>query len=584
MFKMLINFCKRFSGKMLLLVVAMFFSNLTEALGVSMIIPVFQQLLEEKTPTGKIYELITNFYGLFAILVNQNTILFGLISVFIFRAIFSIYAKKISVKISAEYLFENQNHLLNSILGSKLKFFLNEKQGVLINSIVQENVRSSNAFVSMSLWITSILTAFVYILIAVMVSGKLAIIAAVIGIVALVPLKLITRKTRYFGKMYTDLNEEIQSNLGETFTGIKYIKGSALETKVAGRFEKMSKSFSDVWYNVAFISNSLTIYAQPIAVIVLSGILVFGKQYHLSTSELIVFLIAFQRLLPTLSYAQSIKNDFESNFPAFSRIEELLAKANVMSEKNNGLDFLNFKNEIILNNVDFSHSDEVSLFENLNFKIEAFKVTSFLGHSGSGKSTLIDMLLGFYELKKGTILYDGVPLSSIKVKSLREKVAYVSQETFLFHDTIKANIIFENPNATNEEIEKAAKLAHAHEFIINLENGYEAVVGDRGGKLSGGQKQRIALARALLKKPSILILDEATSALDYESESLIKDTINQLKEMKSVTILVIAHRLTTVKDSDKIIVLDKGRITEMGNWEELTRDQNSFISRSLKHH
>ena len=584
MINLFLLFLRRYPGKMFLMMVTMFLSNFTEALGVSMVIPVFQQLIESKEPSGKIYEILRVLYSSINLPPATSTILAGLILVFILRAWLGILTKKLSVKISADFLFETQNKLFSSMLNSRLKFFMEEKQGVLTNAIVQENVRASNAFVSMSLWVTSILTAAVYASIAIAVSGKLAAFAVIIGIITLLPLKLVTRKARFYGERFTTLNEEIQSNLTEAFTGVKFVKGSGLEQSMIKRFEKISESFKDNWFNVAFISNSVNIYSQPIAVIVLSGILVVGKYYNLPTAELIVFLIAFQRMLPTISYAQSVKNDFDSNWPAYIRIEEIMNKSKTFEERKGGKAFVGLKENIFLDNVSFSHGEQTELFKDITLKINAHEMTSFLGHSGSGKSTLIDLILGFHEPQKGKIFFDQANLTQLDLKSLRQKISYVSQDTFLFHDTIKNNIAFENENASEEDIESVAKLAHAHEFIVGLENGYDTIVGDRGGKLSGGQKQRIALARALLKKPEILILDEATSALDYESESLIKETINNLKNKKIMTIIVIAHRLTTVKDSDKIVVIENGKIVEEGNWAELTKNEQSFISKSLKLH
>jgi subfamily B ATP-binding cassette protein MsbA len=235
-----------------------------------------------------------------------------------------------------------------------------------------------------------------------------------------------------------------------------------------------------------------------------------------------------------------------------------------------------FKNEIEFNNVSFSYKkgDDGFVLKNINLNVKCGKTIALVGQSGSGKTTLADMIPRFYDTDLGEIKIDGLNIKSIEIESLRNQIGVVTQESILFNDTIENNISFGLKNTSKEQIIEAAKIANAHQFIMEQANGYQANIGDRGGKLSGGQRQRISIARAILKNPPILILDEATSALDTESERLVQDALTKLMENR--TSIVIAHRLSTIINADEIIVLDKGEIVEKGSHDELLLKQGIY--------
>ncbi|HON56146.1 MAG TPA: ATP-binding cassette domain-containing protein, partial [bacterium] len=240
-----------------------------------------------------------------------------------------------------------------------------------------------------------------------------------------------------------------------------------------------------------------------------------------------------------------------------------------------------FNKNIIFQNVYFSYLKDVPVLKNINIEFEKGKNTAIIGATGSGKSTIVSLLLRFYDVNKGKIIIDDVDLKEIKIGSWLNLISYVPQDVFLFNVSIKENILFGRLDASDDEVIEAAKLANAHNFIMRLPNKYDTIIGERGVKLSGGQKQMIALARALVKKPQILILDEATSSLDNESEKLIQDSINKIS--KHITIIAIAHRLSTIINSDKIIVLDKGEIKEIGRHFDLLK-LNGYYSKYYNLH
>jgi len=257
------------------------------------------------------------------------------------------------------------------------------------------------------------------------------------------------------------------------------------------------------------------------------------------------------------------------NAPAYWAVAEDVAEARAAAEidKGTGEAPAVLVQGLVLQDVTFSYTGRAPVISKLSLEIPANKTTAFVGGSGTGKSTVLDLILRLLQPDSGEILVDGRPLSSIGLKDWRRRVGYVAQETVLFHDTVLANITWARPDATREQVERAARLAHAHEFISRLPNGYDTLVGQRGAQLSGGERQRIALARALVTEPQLLVLDEATSNLDAESERTVQNAIDSLRS--TMTILVVAHRLATVRHADVIYVLEGGRIAESGSWEEL---------------
>lgn len=298
-----------------------------------------------------------------------------------------------------------------------------------------------------------------------------------------------------------------------------------------------------------------------------------GEANSLTGEEFIGFILVFSQLLrPIQGISTSVANINKAK-ASLERINEVLKADEKIMEVDRPVLLDDFKSAVTYKNVSFSYNEEPVL-KNIELRIEKGKTLAIVGESGSGKSTLADLLPRFYDVTSGTILFDNTDIKECSLKDLRDHIGIVSQESILFNTTVKENIAFGMPNASMEDIIKAAKIANAHEFISDLEAGYDTNIGERGNKLSGGQKQRISIARAILKNPPILILDEATSALDTESEKLVQEALENL--MKERTSIIIAHRLSTVKNADEIIVLSKGEIIERGKHDELIQKQGTY--------
>jgi subfamily B ATP-binding cassette protein MsbA len=295
----------------------------------------------------------------------------------------------------------------------------------------------------------------------------------------------------------------------------------------------------------------------------------------MASGDLITFIIAFAMMINPSKNLSSTVSNIQKGMAAIERIEEILNAPNVIEEKQNAHVLKGFNESVELRNVSFKYEDKIIL-KNINLSIAKGKTVALVGSSGSGKSTLADLIPRFHDVASGEILIDGINIKDYTIASLRKHMSFVTQEPILFNDTIASNIALGNNTETIEEISEAAKIANAHNFIIQKDEGYQTNIGDRGNKLSGGERQRITIARAVMQNPPILILDEATSSLDTESERLVQDAI--LRLMKDRTSLVIAHRLSTIKNADEIIVLQKGEITERGTHETLIA-QNGFYKK-----
>ena len=367
--------------------------------------------------------------------------------------------------------------------------------------------------------------------------------------------------------------------LEETLSGIRIIKAFNAQWYTQKKFTSEAGVYARQSMKMATKSNLSAPLAQVLGtsmlclILLIGGHMVLSDSHQLDPSKFILFLITFgQLIVPAKNIANAFTN-IQKGLVSSERVFQLIDTPIKVTDHENAQDLINYKSHISFEGVDFAYADR-KVLNDISFHITKGSTVAMVGQSGGGKSTIADLLARFYDPAKGSIRVDGLDIKDITISSLRKKMGIVTQESILFNDTIRQNISFGKAEADLEEIIAAAKIANAHQFIMQLEKGYDTIIGERGSKLSGGQKQRMSIARALLKNPEILILDEATSALDSESEKLVQDAILNLT--KNRTTLVIAHRLSTIQNADLILVLKAGKIIQSGTHLELIKEAGVY--------
>jgi ATP-binding cassette subfamily B protein/subfamily B ATP-binding cassette protein MsbA len=381
--------------------------------------------------------------------------------------------------------------------------------------------------------------------------------------------KKLKSKSLYAQSKWSDGLSQIEETLG----GLRIIKAFVAEKKMEDRFIAVNNEFRRASMKVSIRQSS----AHPVSeflgtcmiVIVLwfGGYLIFSGNSPIDASIFIYFLVILYTTLQPIKDLSKAGYSIQKGMASMERINKIMFAENNIVEAEHPVEINGLNHQIEFKDVSFSYTDNKEILSNINLLIPKGKTIALVGQSGSGKSTLVDLIPRFHDIQKGEILIDGVNIKDMSILSLRSIIGNVNQEAILFNDTIFNNIAFGVSHATQAQVEEAARIANAHDFIMNMEDGYQTSVGDRGCRLSGGQRQRISIARAILKNPPILILDEATSALDTESERLVQDALEKL--MRSRTTIAIAHRLSTIKNADEINVLHEGKIIERGTHEEL---------------
>jgi len=381
--------------------------------------------------------------------------------------------------------------------------------------------------------------------------------------------KSLKRRSLYAQQKWSDSFSIVEETLG----GLRIIKAFIAEKTMQSRFDRVNNEYRRAAMNVAIRQSA----AHPVSeflgtcmiVIVLwfGGTLIFSGNSPIDASIFIYYLTILYTCLQPLKELSRAGYTIQKGMASMERINKIMFAENPIKEAAQPKNIDSLKDKIELRHVSFSYTHDHEVLHDINLTIPCGKTIALVGQSGSGKSTLVDLIPRYHDIQAGEILLDGQNVKNLRIDSLRGLIGNVNQEAILFNDTIFNNIAFGKPDATHAQVEQAARIANAHDFIIEMEQGYDTLVGDRGGRLSGGQRQRISIARAVLKNPPILILDEATSALDTESERLVQDALERL--MRSRTTIAIAHRLSTIKNADEIYVLHEGRIVERGTHEEL---------------
>ena len=514
--------------------------------------------------------------------IQQALLAVSLMMVFFvfFKTLFHYLSNYAMAPLRTKVVRDIRNHLNFRVLELQLSYFTEERKGDLISRMTSDvNEIEASIIRSLNNAIKAPITIIIYLTMLFIWSPKLT-----FFVLILLPLSgfVIGR----IGKSLKRKSLKGQKRLGvllsyieETLFGLRIIKAFSTEKKIHDRFKKENQAYTRlmiwVWRKKELAGPFSEFMATIVIVIVMwfGGNIVLSSNSLMSPQDFMTYLIVFSQIIQPSKELSTVYYNLQKGLASVDRISGILDAKVMITEKPDAKSLKHFENKIEYKNLSFKYIDDYVL-KNINLEVKKGQKIALVGQSGSGKSTLVDLLPRFYDVKEGEISIDGNNVQDLKIHDLRSLMGIVSQESILFNDTIYNNIAFGLENATEEEIIEAAKIANAHEFILQTEHGYETNIGDRGTKLSGGQRQRISIARAVLKNPPIMILDEATSALDTESEKLVQDALFKL--MKNRTSIVIAHRLSTVRDADEICVLQDGEIVERGKHNELIEKKGVY--------
>lgn len=579
----LLKFIKPHKGTFILAVITMAFSALFDNFTLAMIIPVSDRIMTNKQILIPVK--LPQFLNRFVDLLNSTPpdvlikwVAITMIVLFMLKGLFSFFQGYLMSDIGQRVVRDIRSELYTKLQSLSLDYFTKKRGGELISRITNDVKLVENAvsYGSTDLFYQTF-QVILFGILALSLNPKLAIVVVVLMPLISLPIINMGKALRKLSKRGQEKMADINSVLYETIIGARIVKAFNMEQYEIDRFNRINSDY----YKVAMKSIKRLLLLGPSTEFLgcIAGIAVFvwlGKDVMAGKISFGVFglslgaLFSLVRPFKKLSQVHSLN---QQAVAASTRIHEVLETFPSVEEKSSPMELAGFKNDVVFENIWFNY-DNKEILKNINLKVRRGSMLAVVGPSGVGKSTMIDLIPRFYDPKKGRLLIDGVDIKDVSLKSLRNQIGIVSQETILFNDTIRANIAYGSSQAKQADIEEAAKKAHIHDFIIHLPQGYDTIIGDRGMKLSGGERQRLAIARALLKNPPILLLDEATSQLDTTSERIVQEALNRLIEGR--TVFVIAHRLSTIRHADTIVVLSEGMIVEQGTHDQLITQEGLY--------
>lgn len=494
--------------------------------------------------------------------------------------VFRYLERVMASKIRADLVKNMRMDIFKSVTRLHIGYFNNERKGDLISRFTNDVAEVENAVMSsLKSVLKEPITIVVWFLVLFTISAKLTLFTLIIlpltgGVLA----EIIKRLKRQAIETQESLGR-IVNILDETFSGMRVVKAFNARNYIIKKMDEESTNYRRVSKSMAYKNEMASPVSEILGVMIIAGIIFFGgnevlgENATLEPEEFMGFLAAFAMIIqPAKEFSNGI-TALQRGIASSKRIFSVIDTIPLIENKPNAKVLQSFEKNIEFKHVSFAYDTSLVL-KDINLIVEKGKTVALIGPSGGGKSTLADLVPRFYDPTEGDVCVDGVSLRDYDIESLRKQMGVVTQESILFNDTIFNNIAFGMPGVSEESVMQAARIANAHEFILQTENGYQTLIGERGSKLSGGQRQRLSIARAVLKNPPILILDEATSALDSESEKLVQEALFNL--MKNRTSLVIAHRLSTIQHADEIVVIQDGQVAERGNHEQLMQQKGVY--------
>ena len=595
-FKVLRRFVPPYKKYLILSLVFTFLSAILNVFSFMVIIPILQILFKINDTSGVEFtpwsEMTSN--NVKDVLVdnatyylNSFTAEYGASTVLLLLGLFLIFMTLLKtasyfgssaaiIPLRTGIVRDMRTRLYDKVVSLPIGFFTNERKGDIIARMTGDVNEVENSIVtSLDMLIKNPIFIVIYFATLIYVSWELTLFTiCVIPVLGWI-MGTVGRKLKAKSLVAQHKLGETTSQMEETLGGLRIIKAFLAEKKMSLRFLKCSNELRAAVRRVATrqaLAHPMSEFLGTCVIVIVlwfGGTLILGNNSPITAAAFIYYLTILYSIINPLKDLSKASYNIPRGLASMERIDAILNADNPITDGKKGVEIPEMKEGIEYRNLTFSYDGERQVLKNINLKIEKGKTVALVGQSGSGKSTMVDLIPRYYDVEQGEITIDGINVKDMKVKSLRSLIGNVNQEAILFNDTFYNNITFGVDNATMEQVIEAAKIANAHDFIMETENGYDTCVGDRGCRLSGGQRQRISIARAILKNPPILILDEATSALDTESERLVQEALERL--MKTRTTIAIAHRLSTIKNADEICVLRDGEIVERGKHDELLK-------------
>ena len=592
----LLSFAKPIEKFAIPYIIATIFSVLFSTLNLALLAPLLQTLFTGKSTGGNMKplgvkpgagDIMGSFNYYVQYLINHygawGTLQFvcgAIVCSALLANLFRYLSQRTMENLRVHTLMNFRRSVFNNVMNLHLGYFSNERKGDIISKVASDvQVVQFSVTATLQVVFKEPLTLLFFMAMLFNMSAKLTFYSLlIIPISAFVISRIVKRlKAQAIASQQTYGN--MISYLDEALSGIKIIKAFNATEMIKNRFDGENKKYSSIIKSMARRQQLASPVSEFFGIVMVAGIVLYGGYLVLNNASpltapaFITYIAYFSQVMrPAKAISDSFSN-IHSGIAAGERVLELIDEKPLITDAPGAVDIKDFEHGIEIKDLSFAYQEK-DVLNNINIFIPKGKTVALVGPSGGGKSTLMDLIPRFIEPRSGEIRIDGKNIKSLTASSVRRLMGIVNQESILFNDTIFNNIAFGKPGATQQEVEAAARIANAHSFITETENGYQTNVGDRGTKLSGGQRQRICIARAVLNNPPIMLLDEATSALDTESEKLVQDALNNL--MKHRTSLIIAHRLSTVQNADIILVLENGKIAEQGNHQQLIANNGLY--------
>jgi len=577
----LLSFLRPYSLRFLLAVLLMAVVGACEALTALLIKPVFDRVLDPRAESTPIVLFQVPFSGRGVYLQDflpsyihnvWTMVAVAIIAVTVAKGLGEFFATYFINFIGHSVVKDLRDLLYSKIIQQSIGFFTKNSTGRLMSAITSDIEKIQNAvsqvsadFLKHSFTLVGLLAVIFY------VDWRLALFSLALVPFVVFPSANIGRYIRVSSRSSQDKMAEINNVLQETFTGIRIVKAFVMELFEVAKFKAATRRLLRINLRWVLAQAATSPLMEILGALTIAALLLYARNAIVhqaqTTGGFVAFLYALIKMYEPIKRLTGVNNAYQQAVGASEQVFQFLDVPPEIAEKPGAVALPGFHREIVFDHVDFEYEDGFPLLRDVNLKIAQGEVVAIVGSSGAGKTTLANLIPRFFDVTRGRILVDGQDVRRVKLETLRAQIGIVTQETILFNDTVFNNICYGRKPQNEAEVMEAARVALAHDFIVEMPQGYQTLIGERGQRLSGGQRQRLAIARALYKNPPLLILDEATSELDTESELLVQKALANL--MAGRTVLVIAHRLSTVRRADRIVVLDRGTISETGTHEDL---------------